>query len=243
MLDSDFWKKLEKKFRSVQDCARVHFNWTDVGLPDLELWDCALRGTALLTARLRFEGLARRAGTRIDPQCLDSLSVWLSLLKRKGRQDLVRPGNEPGRGQIQCVCEVSADYCLVLENRAIEAERRARIEEERQPSPKNSTPLEQWVPDSTEKPLEVTKEGKNQATKRIPGTIESRIAGRRVARFISQTSGMTQTQFAIKSNTTDRTIRSFLKTGKVRKDIFRDIAKAMDILPEDLLKPDEPNGK
>jgi hypothetical protein len=131
MRDSDFWKKLERKFRSVEDCARVHFNWTDVpGSANLEMWDCALPGTALLTARLRFEGFARRAGTKIDPQCMDSLAAWLSLLKRKGRRDLVKYGSEPGRGQIQCVCAVSADYCLFLENQAVEAERIARYEKE-----------------------------------------------------------------------------------------------------------------
>jgi len=130
MLDSNFWKKLEKKFRSVEDCARVHFNWTDLpGSGDLEMWDCALLGTASLTARLRFETLARRAGTKTDPHCLNSLWAWLSLLKRNGRKDLVKYGREPGHGQIQCVCAVSADYCLVLEARAIEAERRAKIEE------------------------------------------------------------------------------------------------------------------
>lgn len=47
--------------------------------------------------------------------------------------------------------------------------------------------------------------------------------------------GLSQPKFADMANTTDRTIRSFGKTGKVRKDIFRDIAAAMDATVEDLL--------
>jgi hypothetical protein len=143
MLDSDFWKDLEKQFRSIENCARVHFNWTDVpGSPNLELWDFAYPGTALHTPRLRFETLARRAGAKIDPLCLDSLISWLSRLKRDGRQDLVKQG-DPGRGQIQCVCAVSADYCLVLEARALEVERIAIAEESRLNDPRNWSPLRQ----------------------------------------------------------------------------------------------------
>ena len=49
--------------------------------------------------------------------------------------------------------------------------------------------------------------------------------------------GLRQTDFAIQANTTDRTIRSFMKTGNVRKGIFEDIAKAMGVSRSDLLKP------
>jgi hypothetical protein len=47
-----------------------------------------------------------------------------------------------------------------------------------------------------------------------------------------------QTAFATKVGTTDRTLRSFRKTGRVRRDIFKNIAGAMDIRPDELLKPE-----
>lgn len=158
MLDSDFWKKLEKKFRSIEDCARLHFNWADMptgGLP--ERWDFSLPGTALYTPRLRFETLARRAGTKLDPKCVDSLATWLSHLKRVGRTDLVKrfEGVGIGRGQIQCVCVVSADCCLKLESDALEREKFARYEEERKSDPSlyetsatPDAPIEQTLADS-----------------------------------------------------------------------------------------------
>jgi hypothetical protein len=125
MLDSDFWKDLGQEFRSIEDCTKVAANWTDVaGSADRENW---ATGTTLLSARLEFEALARRAGARIDPKSEDAFAAWLSRLKREGREDLVRPGITTGyhdmtRGQIQNVCTVSADYCRVLESRALSTE-------------------------------------------------------------------------------------------------------------------------
>lgn len=46
---------------------------------------------------------------------------------------------------------------------------------------------------------------------------------------------MKQEDFAALANTTTRTLLSFRKTGKVRKAIFGDIAKAMGITHDDLM--------
>ena len=43
------------------------------------------------------------------------------------------------------------------------------------------------------------------------------------------------TQFAIEVGTSDRTLRKFRNTGRVKKSIFADIAKAMGITKESLL--------
>ena len=48
--------------------------------------------------------------------------------------------------------------------------------------------------------------------------------------------GIGLTDFASRAQTTDRTLRSFRKTGKVRRDIFEGIAKAMGTTKADLLK-------
>ncbi len=71
------------------------------------------------------------------------------------------------------------------------------------------------------------------------GKIASLLAAERMKDFIEQ-NGLTQPVFAERAGTTDRTIRSFGKNGKVRKDIFRQIAEAMGTTPEKLLSPDMP---
>jgi hypothetical protein len=45
-----------------------------------------------------------------------------------------------------------------------------------------------------------------------------------------------QTDFAATVGTIDRTLRSFRKSGKVRRDIFKSIAKHMGTTMEALLK-------
>lgn len=73
--------------------------------------------------------------------------------------------------------------------------------------------------------------------RRQPGTVSSHVAAKRLSEHMDS-KGIRQTRFAIAANTTDRTIRSFLKTGKVRKDIFESIANAMGISHDELLKPE-----
>ena len=47
---------------------------------------------------------------------------------------------------------------------------------------------------------------------------------------------LSQTQFALLVPTTDRTIRRFRAMGKIRRDLFVAIAKAMGTTPEALMK-------
>ena len=77
---------------------------------------------------------------------------------------------------------------------------------------------------------------------RTPGTINSVLAAKRMQAFLDA-NGISQVMFAKQAKTTDRTIRSFLSSGKVRKDIFLDIARAMGKKPEDLLKAEPEGGK
>jgi hypothetical protein len=72
---------------------------------------------------------------------------------------------------------------------------------------------------------------------RLKATIESLPAARRMEAHL-RSKGMGQTDFAIQVGTTDRTLRSFRRTGKVRRDIFGAIARAMNISNEELLKPE-----
>ena len=70
--------------------------------------------------------------------------------------------------------------------------------------------------------------------KRMPSQIESPEAARRMEDFIEH-DHIGFTEFAIKAGTTDRTLMSFRKTGRVRRRIFAGIAYAMGTTPEELL--------
>src|SRR5207248_1981239 len=57
------------------------------------------------------------------------------------------------------------------------------------------------------------------ATQRLPATIDSPIAARRMEAYV-RSQVITLTVFAGRVRTTDRTLRAFRKTGRVRRDIF-----------------------
>jgi len=59
-------------------------------------------------------------------------------------------------------------------------------------------------------------------------------AARKLEKYLSD-KGVSQTDFAGHAQTTDRTLRNFRSTGKVRKDIFENIAKAMQTTKDDLM--------
>src|SRR5579862_114263 len=131
VLDSDFWNDLGKQFRSIKNCKQVCVNWADVPGTELETWEFGAVGTVLLSARLEFKALAQRAGAKIDPESDDTYAAWLSRLKREGRKELVLigatyPSGDMTRGQIQNVCRVSADYCKVLESKALRTEQQEK---------------------------------------------------------------------------------------------------------------------
>jgi hypothetical protein len=73
--------------------------------------------------------------------------------------------------------------------------------------------------------------------KRLSSTISSSSAARRMEAYL-ESNPMKRTAFAVQAQTTDRTLRSFRKTGKVRRDIFENITKAMGVTPEALLELD-----
>jgi len=72
---------------------------------------------------------------------------------------------------------------------------------------------------------------------RLRATVTSPSAVRRMEAYM-ESNAIGQTDFAGKVGTTDRTIRAFRKTGKVRRDIFDAIATVMGITREALLKPE-----
>jgi DNA-binding Xre family transcriptional regulator len=69
---------------------------------------------------------------------------------------------------------------------------------------------------------------------RLSSSINSPLAARRMESYLAQ--GVGQTDLATRAGTTDRTLRKFRKTGKIRRDLLDGIAKAMGTTMESLLK-------
>jgi hypothetical protein len=84
-------------------------------------------------------------------------------------------------------------------------------------------------------PLEVLTVGRK---KRLAATVTSPSAARRMETYM-ESKPIGQTAFAGQVGTTDRTLRRFRRTGKVRRDIFDDIAKAMGMSSEELKNPEK----
>jgi hypothetical protein len=73
-----------------------------------------------------------------------------------------------------------------------------------------------------------------RVNRRLTATIQSPPAAKRMEAYL-KSKAIGQTEFATQVGTTDRTLRAFRKTGKVRRDIFEAIAKAMGMDKEALL--------
>ena len=70
---------------------------------------------------------------------------------------------------------------------------------------------------------------------RLSSQITSPSAARKMEAFM-ENKALNQTEFAIQAKTTDKTIRKFRQTGKVKRSILTGIASAMGITKEELLK-------
>ena len=70
--------------------------------------------------------------------------------------------------------------------------------------------------------------------RRMPAAVHSPSAAAKMETFMDS-KGLGQTEFAIQANTTDKTIRKFRQTGRIKRSLLADIAKAMGTTKEDLL--------
>jgi DNA-binding Xre family transcriptional regulator len=114
---------------------------------------------------------------------------------------------------ILSVCVASATFCARLERRALQ----------------ESTPPGMPEGHNTRQPEP------EYPSRRLRATVSSPIAATRMENYL-KSKGMGQTDFAATVGTTDRTLRSFRKTGRVRRDILDSIAKHMGTTKEALLR-------
>jgi hypothetical protein len=73
------------------------------------------------------------------------------------------------------------------------------------------------------------------ARQRMSATVHSPSAARKMVEYMNA-KGMNQTEFSIQAKTTDKTIRKFRQTGKIKGSILAGIASAMGISREQLLQ-------
>lgn len=88
-------------------------------------------------------------------------------------------------------------------------------------------------PSVIEKPNTEAKVAERPA--RFSPTISSPSAARKMEAYMNA-KGLDQTEFSIQAKTTDKTIRKFRQTGKVKRSILVGIAAAMGISREELLR-------
>lgn len=102
--------------------------------------------------------------------------------------------------------------------------------------------LQGVIPNYTSIPVDVLPSGTMQADilkvtrshDRLPSTVDSLSAARKMEAFI-KSKGIGLTEFATSAGVTDRTLRSFRKTGKIRRSLLAQIAKAMGTTKENML--------
>lgn len=212
------FQSLQIQFRDLPSGARdLQAMFTDGG--QSEIRPGPNDPSAYLLLRRQYERLARRAMAALGFSFVDpsrAAHYWLDLMRQESPH--------PNQWRISLLCFASAEFCAELETRALEATALTHTEEDGASIalPVVSSQIADQC--NASKPV------------RLRATITSPIAARRMEAYI--TKGLGQTEFANQVGTTDRTLRSFRKSGKIRRDIFDAIAKAMGTTRDELLKPE-----
>lgn len=241
MADSDFWRDLAATFLLVpgHEMTRVDLQYA-IGS---EAWQWRLAGSPDEFIDNTFKRLAKTGAYEIAPKgTTDFVGAWLEAIRKQGINFHQREGPKGYvSGHIDRVFEASAILCGKLEDQAMQTER----EEKHRNDPANRSPLPASPPEPIseptspeEQPEGVTPEpsaAKEKPRKRLSATIHCPAAARKMETYL-EVHGIGLTEFATKVGTTDRTLRSFRKTGKIKRDIFEEIAKAMGMTKESLLK-------
>jgi hypothetical protein len=81
--------------------------------------------------------------------------------------------------------------------------------------------------------------GKKALRKRMSRSLGTPEAVQTVTQYL-QHSQMTDTQFGNQFQTTDKTVRNFLNSGKMRRSNFEEMAKSMELTTEELLRGELP---
>jgi len=145
MVDSDFWRDLAEQFRALDPAGLLYADHDYiVNSGNVDQWQ--IKGADRII-RLRFEALARRAGSKIaGAHQKDPLFIWLGEVKATGpnfeygaylieRNADGTDGIQHQLGTLKRLCVASAERCTEHESYALQAELREkqqRIEKQAQ---------------------------------------------------------------------------------------------------------------
>jgi hypothetical protein len=226
MANSDFWRDFAVQFQALSSPhADVRGTWQHI-VGSGVIGDWRLGGDD--TLQIRFEALARRAASGLPIKRSPNLLVaWLEALREDGRNFRFWDSFPSGYviGNIERLCEASANFCRKLESAALQAE---FAEKQRNVVPSDSTPdaaAQAGNPPATP-PME---------RRRMRATICCPGAARKMETYI-QAKGIGLTDFASTVGTTDRTLRKFRQTGEIKRTILEQIAEAMGVTKDELLR-------
>lgn len=123
MANSDFWRDFAVQFQALSSPhADVRGTWQHI-VGSGVIGDWRLGGDD--TLQIRFEALARRAASGLPiKRSLNLLVAWLEALREDGRNFRFWDSFPSGYviGNIDRLCEASANFCRKLESEALQAE-------------------------------------------------------------------------------------------------------------------------
>jgi hypothetical protein len=150
MADANFWRDMAGQFLALPDrhgSSTLRADWICITRDDDAPPQChwQLSGGRSPQARLEFTTLAQRCGVEIDGTS-DSFIVWLEALKRElpnlsqasANHEFNTDGTIAATYTGLCipfVYEASANVCKILESRALDQERKARLGEQQKTEP------------------------------------------------------------------------------------------------------------
>lgn len=178
----------------------------------------------------------------------ERLPTWLQVLAVKVERDVVlhamRIGRPRGIGAAISAMQPQGVAYHISETEmreAIRAALKTRVGKQLQSSPiPQLTPkvAEILAPSSRITKVEETRIQLAPKKKRMPVTVSSLLAARRMESFLAA-KGVGQTEFATVLGITDRTLRAFRRTGRIKRETFNKIAIEMGTTREKLMDPND----
>jgi len=238
------WQKIAAEFEGLEsDGVRAEASWSDFSLRvSSREYDggrggfCARHALAChWSARSsdstwrRFWTAARRAALRSNG--FDCAHCWLDSVRAKGLLKAGPTGSSSAMGVssrnewFDDIFSASRD----LAQRMV-AEKEAAL---RLSQPTDGHVSAQPIPPATNPDGRSMPTTSMAARRRLSASVESAVAARKMEVFI-QSKAMSQSEFAVQAGTSDRTLRKFRETGRVRRDIFGKIAQVMGVTLADL---------
>jgi hypothetical protein len=244
MASSTFWRALGARFTALKTAMQAD-SWLTLKAvwisdhsvtPPIDHWELQANDTGF---RLRFEAIAVTGGDALSPKDLiEPLYAWIVALVRDSRITGISRTPIADGFELDNLIEASINLCASMEADMFKAERHRRYLDSKPAPPAvaapSPPPIQPEPPQSAPVQLPSPAIAVSARSTRQSGAIENFHAARRTVKYLDDR-GIRQVDFARRAKISVRTLRSFLKTGKLRKNSLPDLCKAMKIDQETLL--------